>query len=199
VPIGELWDNGQADSERALGGSASEAARLLSLARARGARVLGPSRLCGHPRRAGGATIEVLWPCPHHDPGYDPNDNSLVVHIAYGGRSLLFAGDAETQAEQALVARGGLPRVDVLKVGHHGSRTSSTTAFLRALAPKLAIVSAGASNRFGHPHPEVIARLRAAGATPIVLADDGGTTVATDGSELGVHTWKGRKLLLPSR
>lgn len=198
VPVAEVWDSGQADAEADVDGTAAEAAGLLRALRARGTKVRGPEHLCGRPRYAGAARIEVLWPCPRHDPGLDPNDNSLVLRVSLGARSVLLAGDAEAHAEQALLARGASLRADVLKVGHHGSRTSTTPAFLAAVAPKVAVVSAGASNRFGHPHPEVIERLRRSQATPIVLSEDGGTVVTTDGRDVWVHTWKGRKLLLPA-
>jgi beta-lactamase superfamily II metal-dependent hydrolase len=178
--------------------SFGETAALLHELRTRGARVLGPSQLCGRAAAFGGAHVEVLWPCPRHDPGFDANDNSLVIRVRFGRRSFLFVGDAEAHAERELVrTRAGALRSDVLKVGHHGSRTSTSQAFLSAVAPRLAVISAGASNRFGHPHPEVVHRLRAARVPPIVLSRDGGTVVGTDGSALWVHTWKGRKLLLP--
>jgi len=197
VPLSEVWDSGQADAEADLDDSSAEAAALLRALRARGTKVLGPEDLCRHPRYAAAARIEVLWPCPRHDPGLDPNDNSIVIRINFGARSVLLAGDAEAPAERALLARGAALRADVLKVGHHGSRTSTTPAFLAAVSPRIAVVSAGASNRFGHPHAEVIERLHRAKATPIVLSEDGGTEVTTDGRGIWVHTWKGRKLLLP--
>jgi competence protein ComEC len=197
IPIGEVWDSGQAEAEHELDATSAEMASLLGVARSRGVGVLGPRQLCGRPRWAGAARIDVLWPCPHHDPGFDANDNSLVLRITFRERSVLFVGDAEAHAESTLASSGVPLRADLLKVGHHGSRTSSSAAFLEAVAPRIAVVSAGASNRFGHPHPEVIERLIAARATPIVLAEDGGTVAETDGREWTVHTWKGRKLLLP--
>jgi competence protein ComEC len=118
----------------------------------------------------------VLSPCPSFDPGYDPNDNSLVLHISYAGRSLLFAGDIEAYAEDRLVRSQEL-RADVLKVAHHGSRTSSSEAFIRAVRPAIAIVSAGAANAFGHPHAEVMERLRRLVPQVIDLGERGGTIV----------------------
>jgi competence protein ComEC len=79
-------------------------------------------------RRAGDARIEVLAPCPRFDAGWDPNDNSLVLRVTLGRRALLFAGDAEAHEEAVLAAGGAALAADVLKVAHHGSRTSSTTA-----------------------------------------------------------------------
>jgi competence protein ComEC len=191
VSIGELWDNGQGPAEADLNAPSAEAARLIERARTAGARVRGPAELCGRPLRAGAARIEVLAPCPRHDPAYDANDNSLVLRIDYGQRSFLFAGDAEAHAEAMLVGSAARLRADVLKVAHHGSRTSSTPAFLRAVAPRLAVVSAGATNRFGHPHVEVIDRLRAQRVRTLTLGDEGGTIVRSDGRRLEVETWAG--------
>ena len=99
--------------------------------------------------------------------------------MAHGARSVLLTGDIEQASEAALSARGAALQSDVLKVAHHGSRTSSTPALLAAVAPTLAVVSAGRGNRFGHPHPEVLARLSAAR----VLRTDrvGGISLESDG------------------
>lgn len=199
VPVAELWDSGQAGEEAELDGSARQAMQLIEAARKRGTRVLGPGQLCGAPRDFGGARVQVLAPCPAHDPSWEPNDNSLVVRVAYGRRVFLFAGDAEQAAETRLLERPGELRADVLKVGHHGSRTSSGEAFVRAVAPWLAIISAGATNRFGHPSPEVVARLRAARIEPLRLDREGGTIVRSDGQTLSVQPWSGRTLELPMR
>lgn len=185
-PIDEVWDSGQALDEEP-DGTWSRALRALGMR----ARVLPPASLCDHPRIEGGARIEVLWPCPGFDPGWDANDNSLVLRITYGGRTLLLLGDAEAHAEQALLARGLRGPVDVLKVGHHGSHTSSTEAFVRALAPRLAIVSAGVGNRFGHPHDDVVTRLGEAGAAILRTDLDGGIVVRTDGQRLTADAWSG--------
>jgi competence protein ComEC len=192
IVIGELWDSGQAEGEAGLQASSGEAAHLLQQARARGTRVRGPDSLCDRTTEAGGARIRVLAPCPRYDSGYDANDNSLVLRIDYGRRSLLFTGDAEAHAESVLLERGAPLHADVLKVGHHGSRTSSSTEFLTAVAPKLAIISVGAGNRFGHPHAEVLERLH---GVPHVLslAEAGGTVVQTDGKAMQVSTWSGEE------
>lgn len=115
-----------------------------------------PSSLCG-PQHFGSATVEVLHPCPSYDPGMDPNDNSLVLRISLGPRSALFTGDIEAMAEKSLASPS--LKSEILKVPHHGSHTSSTEAFLRAVKPRYAVISAGRYNRFGHPHPSVTRRL----------------------------------------
>lgn len=193
VVVGEIWDSGQADAEAEIEPSSSATAQLLADARARRVRVRGPSDLCGHPLHAGEARIRVLAPCPTYDSGHDPNDNSLVVRIDYAARSFLFAGDAEQHEEGVLLAGGTPLRADVLKVGHHGSRTSTAAPFLAAVAPRLAVISAGAANRFGHPHAEVIERLTARVAHITSLAETGGTIVETNGKTLDVKTWSGER------
>lgn len=197
LPITELWDSGQADAEFDLSPTAEQAARLLREARARGTRVLGPADLCDRPIQAGNARIVLLWPCPGHDSGLDANDNSMVVRIDFGQRRFLFAGDIEGEAEAALLQRGAALAADVLKVPHHGSRTSSSAAFLTAVAPKLAVISAGAHNQFGHPHPSVIARLQQHGVHTIELGSSGGTIVTTDGHDLHAETWSGEHWSAP--
>jgi competence protein ComEC len=156
MPVGEFWDTGQG---LAQGAGPVYASLLADLAR-RGITVRGPESLCGE-RLLGGANAEILAPCPAFDPNLGANDNSFVVRLRYGGRSALLTGDAEEAAEQKLLATGRLS-ADFLKVGHHGSRTSTSPAFLRAVSPRLATISSGVRNRFGHPHPVTLETLRAA-------------------------------------
>lgn len=194
VEITEIWDSGQAAAESEDGA----ATRLLDLAARRGARVLRPPTLCRGPRVFGDAVVEVLAPCPRYDPGYDPNDNSIVLRVGRGRRALLLVGDAEAHEEEVLRrAPPGRLRADVLKVGHHGSRTSTTPAFVAAVDPRVAIVSAGAANRYGHPHAEVTRRLQEARARVVVTATQGGTIVWTDGDELEVTPWQGDRFSVP--
>ena len=92
------------------------------------------------------------------------NDASIVAKVTYGQMSFLFTGDAETASEREILFQSRVsPKSTVLKVGHHGSRTSTTQAFLDAVAPRYAIIMCGAGNRYGHPHQEVLDRLSAAG------------------------------------
>ncbi len=184
MPIDELWDSGQAADEANLSPTSAEAHALIQQLRARGTRVLHPADLCSHPRHIAGATIRVLAPCPGYDSGYDANDNSLVLRIDHGPHSFLFTGDAELHAEQRLLATSTALDADVLKVGHHGSRTSTTPAFLSAVSPTIAIVSAGPGNRYGHPHPEVLERLEEAVPDVYNLAETGGVIVVSDGDSL---------------
>jgi competence protein ComEC len=173
-PIGELWDSGQSVAEAERSSTAQQALALVERARHKGTRVRLPEELCGKAHAFGSARVEVLWPCPAYDPGYEANDNSLVLRLEYGARRLLFTGDIEAHAEAALAAGSAELRADVLKVAHHGSRTSSNAEVLAAIAPRLAFISAGVANPFGHPHPEALARLRAQGAEVIDLGERGG-------------------------
>jgi competence protein ComEC len=183
VRIGALWDSGEGEAERI--GGAYEA--LVAAMRARAVPVLRPGALCG-PHELGGASIEVLAPCPSFSSDRGPNDNSFVLRLTFGERSLLFVGDAEREEEEILLRRGGERlRADVLKVGHHGSRTSSSPAFIAAVAPREAVISAGCRNRFGHPHPATLATLVAAGARVWRTDHDGAVIVTTDGRTLDAH------------
>jgi competence protein ComEC len=176
--VRELWDTGQGEIE-SIGGP--YAALLV------GRSVLRPSALCGA-RSVGGAEIEVLAPCPGPARDRGPNDNSFALRIRYGARSMLFVGDAEREEEYDLLALGPARlHADVLKVGHHGSRTSSSPALLAAVSPREAVISAGVRNRWGHPHPETLQALAAVGARVWRTDRDGAVTITTDGTHLRVH------------
>jgi competence protein ComEC len=183
VRLGSFWDSGQGETER-VGGAYEGMLRAL---RARGVPILHPEALCGS-REVGGARVEVLAPCPVFSSDVGPNDNSFALRIAFGSRALLFVGDAEREEESKLLqtARNRL-RADVLKVGHHGSATSSSPAFIAAVAPREAIISAGCRNRFGHPSPSTLATLAAAGARVWRTDRDGAVVVTTDGTSLATR------------
>ncbi len=182
LAFGELWESGQGEMLHVGGPYAA----LLAAARRRGSPVRRPGDLCGQPRVFGDARVEVLAPCPRVSPETPANDASLVVRIDFGRRSALLVGDAEHEAERALLASGARLRADLLKVGHHGSRTSSSADFLRAVAPGYAMISCGVRNRFGHPHPDALARLGATSAE-VLRTDRGGEIVwETDGESVRV-------------
>jgi len=110
----------------------------------------------------GSARIAVLAPLRDYQPGSEPSNNdSLVLHAAYGATSVLLEGDAEAPVEQAMLAEQGLAST-LLKVGHHGSITSTRPEFLARVAPRWAVISCGLRNRFGHPRQEVLEELQAA-------------------------------------
>jgi competence protein ComEC len=123
----------------------------------------------------GGAQLSVLSPkAGYANPGEPANDDSLVLRLQYGRSSVLLEGDAEAPSENAML-RDDIAPVTLLKVGHHGSLTSTTPAFLARLAPKEAVISVGRDNTFGHPRPEVISRI-AAGGTRLFRTDEFGLT-----------------------
>ena len=118
------------------------------------------------------------------------NDNSIIVKIAYGATSFLFLADAEQEEEQALLASGLDITADVLKVGHHGSDTSTSDTFLSAVNPQCAVISCGKNNTYGHPAQSVLFKLSQIGAT-VYRTDQNGTILCrSDGTTL---TWKTEK------
>ena len=124
----------------------------------------------------------------------DPNEASTVVRVRYGSVRMLLMGDAERGEESWLLEhRRSALQADVLKVGHHGSRTSSTQAFVDAVAPRVALVSVGAANLYGHPNADVMQRLSALGATVLRTDQLGTIVIHTDGVTLSVeaagHRW----------
>jgi competence protein ComEC len=116
------------------------------------------------------------------------NDDSVALELRFGEVVLLLTGDLEGTGEARLEAGP----VHVLKVAHHGSRSSSTAGFLARTRPRIAIVSAGARNRFGHPHPDVVERFRRAGTRLWRTDRDGTVDVTTDGREVWVKAFAGR-------
>jgi competence protein ComEC len=184
VAVGELWDSGQGEAE----GAGPAYAALLSLARERGIPIRRPADLCGRPRRHGAAELELFAPCPRYVPGRDANDNSLVVRVTLGRRAALLTGDAESHEEAELVERyGSRLRADYLKVGHHGSRTSTGEKLLLAVQPTWATMSSGVRNRFGHPHAPTLERLAAHDVRAVRLDRSGSFEWTTDGEETRVR------------
>ena len=117
------------------------------------------------------------------------NDHSVVLRIKMGNRSFLLTGDIERQAESEIVASGVRLNADLVKVAHHGSRTSSTQEFLNAVGARYAVIPVGLSSVFGHPHAEVVERWRAIGATVMSTGENGTISVSTDGTDLEITTF----------
>jgi beta-lactamase superfamily II metal-dependent hydrolase len=113
------------------------------------------------------------------------NNDSLVLRLKYRNRTLLLPGDAEKQAMLAENSEGDL-HADVLKVGHHGSKNSTTQEFLEAVHPQVAIISAGEDNPYGHPSPELLERLQAAGVRVLRTDRNGAVPILTDGDKLEI-------------
>ena len=157
-------------------------------ARANGARVI--ERKAGDKIDIGGAEIRVLAPAADYVPDDQPgNNDSLVLRIHYGQKTFLLEGDAEAPAEERMLADGTLGPTDVLKVGHHGSRTSSTNPFLDIVQPKVAVISDGIDNLFHHPHQQALDRLAAHRARILRTDKLGLITVRTDGRRIWIEDW----------
>ena len=141
----------------------------------------------------GATSFEVLYPSAEDVgaplPEGDINNGSVVLVLRHGGFAALLTGDAEAPVESALVARGLLPPVDLLKVGHHGSTSSTTPALLAATQPSIAVISSGEDNEYGHPAPETLATLAGHEDVRVHRTDlEGDVEVVTDGRSSLVRT-----------
>jgi competence protein ComEC len=140
--------------------------------------------------RFGDVAVEVLWPPPTDDANATSrNNDGVVLRIRYGDQSLLFTADIEKETEARIVNAGLDLRSEVVKVAHHGSRTSSTQPFIDSTRASLAVISVGRTSIFGHPHKEVAERWRASGATVRTTGEKGTISLATDGKQLAVSTF----------
>lgn len=138
-----------------------------------------------------GVTIEVLWPPRAMGSEITSgNDDSVVLRLVYGSVAVLLVGDIERAAETALARSGFDLRADILKVPHHGSKTSSTEAFLDRVCPRRAVISVGEHSRFGHPHKVVVERYQSRGVKLYQTGRDGTVTVETDGTRVDVSTYR---------
>ena len=148
----------------------------------------------GEHREHAGASLTVLAPSAGYTPAKTArNDDSLVLLLAYGRHKFLLTGDAERRVESDLAGRGALPEVDVLKAGHHGSKTSTTEAFLSATRPLFALISVGEGNSYGHPFPEVLDRLGAMGTRVLRTDELGLVQIRSDGKRLTVSRYSDDK------
>lgn len=187
----EIWEGIPVDSS-------TELQRLRALAQPHG--VVWRRLLAGHEVEDGGVVMRVLHPqVPDWQRVRVRNDDSLVIEVRYGEVSVLLTGDAgaEFEAQPMAAARWGRPaRLRLLKVAHHGSRSSTRETFVAGFRPQVAMVSAGRSNLFGHPAPDVIERLRGHGATTYRTDRHGAISVETDGREVRVRAAAGPRLWL---
>ena len=119
------------------------------------------------------------------------NDDSVVLEVVYGDVAMLLTGDISAEIERAILPQLTRSRIRILKVAHHGSRTSTSQELLDAWRPQVALISCGRGNPFGHPAPEVVSRLAAAGARIYRTDRDGEITVDTDGERVVVRTFAG--------
>ncbi len=151
--------------------------------------IFGLEQICKKPHWFGAAEVQVLGPCPNALTASNANNSSIVLKMRLNQRSLLLPGDAEHESEEDLVERyGSRLKADFLKVGHHGSRSSTSPPWVAAVQPTWAGISAGARNRFGHPAPPTLARLLE--NNTVILRTDvlGSIQWETDGIHVAVHT-----------
>jgi beta-lactamase superfamily II metal-dependent hydrolase len=136
-----------------------------------------------------GIKADMLAPnSTHYD---DLNNYSAVIKITYGNTAFMFTGDAEKESEQEMLHIGYNLKADVLKVGHHGSSSSSTWAFLKAVSPKYAVISVGKGNDYGHPHKETMEKLKSLGIT-VYRTDECRTVIVTsDGKTISFNVKPG--------
>jgi competence protein ComEC len=133
----------------------------------------------------GDVKIEVLYPEKDASPeAVSDNNHSLVLRVRFGERKFLLTGDIEKETENLLTAAPEFLQSDVVKVGHHGSRTSSTENFVNAVKTKLAVISVGRDSPFGHPKPEVVERWKNSGAKVLTTGENGTISFSTDGKDL---------------
>jgi competence protein ComEC len=177
-PVGELW----------LGESTFEPEyrAIEEQARARGTRVRRIRE--GQSFSFGEAQIDALGPSQPLPKGR--NNQSLILRLRFGEQRFLLTGDIEQGRERALVASGALQPGGILKVAHHGSRSSSHAAFLQTVRPVFAVISAGSANSYGHPHEKVLARLAETHATVLRTDQEGVVSITTDGRRVFVDTFR---------
>ena len=133
----------------------------------------------------GNVEIDVLWPPFTGTNAPSRNNDSVVLSVRFGERTILLTGDIEKATEELL--RTTVRQADVVKVPHHGSRTSSTEPFVSVVRPRVAVISVGQTSMFGHPHPEVVDRWKGIGAQVLTTGRSGMITVTTDGRDLVVE------------
>ncbi len=177
-PVGEIWYNGEGalDYPPAAQFLAAAGSRLAELDRA------------GPPREINGVKLSVLHP-PEENPFLQGNNASLVLRLSYGEFSFLFSGDVESPAEEEILQTGSDLRSTVLKVPHHGSKTSSTLQFLEAIRPLYAVFTVKPGGRTRLPHPAVLERYNDLGVRNLRTDTDGAITFTTDGKALRVQSF----------
>ena len=117
----------------------------------------------------------------------DSNSSSIVSKLSFGQTSFFFTGDIYASEEKELINKGVDLRADVLKIAHHGSKTSTSEGFLQQVSPQLAVISVGENNNYGHPSPETLGRLEKSGAKILRTDENGDITITSDGFNLIIN------------
>lgn len=167
--------------------SSSPAATAFDLvARAEGAQIINAE--AGQVFQLGASTTIRIFSPQGDTTNWESNNASVIVQVVYGDIEFMLTGDAPSSIEEYVVGEYGSALLsDVLKLGHHGSNTSSSNSFLDTVKPKYGVVSAGKNNRYGHPHQDVVSRVREKGIEMVSTADSGTITFQTDGKEVWVQ------------
>jgi competence protein ComEC len=177
--VGELWIGRDENTPEFI--------RLLAEANQRGVRIIHKKE--GDSLAWGGIHGRVLWP-PIEDPVNEAsNDDSLVMRIEDGTTSFLLTGDIEQPEEKRILAEGEPLASDFLKIPHHGSKTSSTEPFLAAVQPRIAVVSVGEGNAYGHPSESVVERYADHGVRLLRTDRNGAVTVSSDGHTISAQAF----------
>lgn len=139
----------------------------------------------GDKYKLGDAEFIILSPAK--DYGDNLNDASIIIRLTYGENSFIFTGDAETTSEKDVVDSGYELKSDVIKLGHHGSSTSSSNAFLKAVSPTYGVIMCGKDNSYGHPHKETMEKIKKYGITVYRTDEQGSIVAISDGKNI---TWE---------
>lgn len=177
LPVGEAWLSGDTNTTRTF-------EDFMGALEASGAAVYAARQ--GDVILLGSLRVAVLNPAEPLFP--DRNNNSVALRLAHGAVSFLFTGDMEAEAERRLVESGVDLRATILKLGHHGSSTSTSAPFLDAVRPEVAVYQAGADNRYGHPHRETLALLKEGGVKLYGTGANGVIVITTDGTSYRIET-----------
>jgi competence protein ComEC len=177
-PAQHVWSSAKSYSSKAF-------SNFVKYAQKQGRSVEIPK--AGDSFKLGAAEVTVLGPIKKYDGN---NNNSIVLRVVYGKTSFLFTGDAEREEEKDILDSGAELSATVLKVGHHGSDTSTSYVFLREIMPKYAVISVGKDNDYGHPDKTTLSRLRDAGVTTFRTDLQGTVTAVSDGKTVTMTTEK---------
>jgi competence protein ComEC len=176
IHVGEVLEPG-------LAATGPESEEALAVARGRGVHIVVVR--AGMRFRVGGLVLDVLWPNDAGSPSEDPNQNAVVLIASYGETDVYLSADAESD----VTARLPLRAVEIMKVAHHGSEDPGLSDELRTLRPRIAVISCGKNNDYGHPRPETLAALAGSPGLAVYRTDeDGRVVVESDGRRLAVHS-----------
>jgi beta-lactamase superfamily II metal-dependent hydrolase len=180
--VGQVWYNGDEATSQTY-------TNFITAAQNEGADLRVARR--GDVLAVGTLILNILHPA---DDSGSTNNNSVVASLMFGSVRFLFTGDAEKEAEADMLSAGLIGHADILKAGHHASRTASSPAFLAAVTPGVAIYCAKTGNSYGHPHSETITALQAIGVDIYGTDVNGTIYVSTDGTTYAVHPERGQAL-----